>query len=278
MQKKILTTSIILSILLSGCGAGHNQRNLAAVKQDREAIKNINNPSEEVQLAAMQNNGHALRYITNPSEQVQLAAVQNTGYAIQYIKNPSEQVQLTAVQKNGYAIDYIKNPSEQLQLAAVKNNGHVLRYITNPSEQVQLAAVKRDSGAIQYIKSPTLKVKLLLAAKGPFVVSLDKPNSTVGNNEIIVETSNKTIKISNLTKQFVTVVSISEYLGDDIMTIQNIALPPDSVKIINGFDIHSVKQMVHSENDQFIYGFAVEYQIGNEQKKNFYKTQKYPIH
>ena len=61
------------------------------------------------------------------------------------------------------------------------------------------------------------------------------------------------------------------------MTLRDITLPPDSIKTISGFDIHSAKQTVHSENDKFIYGFATEYKVANGQVKNFYETQKYPI-
>ena len=68
------------------------QKQLAAVEQNREAIKYIENPSEEVQLAAVTQHWRAIRYIENPSEEVQLAAVKQDREAINYIKNPSEEV------------------------------------------------------------------------------------------------------------------------------------------------------------------------------------------
>jgi hypothetical protein len=55
-------------------------------------IKFINNPSEKVQLAAVRNNEDALRFINKPSEQVQLVAVSQNKTAIDYISNPPEKV------------------------------------------------------------------------------------------------------------------------------------------------------------------------------------------
>ena len=74
---------------------------------------------EEAQMAAVEQDRCAIRYIDNPSEAVQLAAVQRNGYAIRCIHNPYEAVQLAAVRRYGGAIQYIDNPSEAVQLAAV---------------------------------------------------------------------------------------------------------------------------------------------------------------
>jgi hypothetical protein len=76
------------------------------------------NPSLKVQLAAVKQDGQAIQFIQNPSEQVQMAAVSEYGWAIVYIKNPSEQVQMAAVKQDGQAIEHIKNPSPQVQMAA----------------------------------------------------------------------------------------------------------------------------------------------------------------
>jgi hypothetical protein len=118
---------------------------------------------KELQLAAVKQDGNAIQHIDNPSEEVQLAAVNKYGRAIYYIKhlNPSEEVQLAAMKKNGTAIEYIDNPSEEVQLAAVKQNGSAIKYIKhlNPSEEVQLAAVKQKGDAIQHIDNPSEEVK-----------------------------------------------------------------------------------------------------------------------
>ena len=49
------------------------------VTQNGQAIKGIDNPSEELQLAVNQN-GLAIEHIDNPSEEVQLAATKWPSY------------------------------------------------------------------------------------------------------------------------------------------------------------------------------------------------------
>ena len=44
--------------------------------------------TEEEQLAAVKQNGNAIQFVKNPSELVRLAAVKNNGYAIRFIKKP----------------------------------------------------------------------------------------------------------------------------------------------------------------------------------------------
>ena len=50
---------------------------LAAVKQNGNSIRFINNPSEKVKLAAVKQNGDSIRYINNPSEAVKLVVNMN---------------------------------------------------------------------------------------------------------------------------------------------------------------------------------------------------------
>jgi len=138
---------------------------LAAVKQNGKVLEYITSPSEAVKIAAVSNNCYALGLIENPSEEVQLAAVKSVGYesvALQYIKNPSKNVIIQAVEADSDALEYIKNPSEALQLLAVSKDTYntSVQYIKNPNENVQLAAVKQYGGAIRYIKNPSERVQL----------------------------------------------------------------------------------------------------------------------
>ena len=61
-----------------------------------------------MQLAAVKQDGDALLYCHHPSEAMQLAAVRQDGDALQYCHQPSEAVQLAAVQKNGDVLRYFK--------------------------------------------------------------------------------------------------------------------------------------------------------------------------
>ena len=158
---------------------------LAAVKQDGMAIEYIASPSEAVKIAAVSSNCHALELIENPSEEVQLAAVKSLGYgpvALQYIKNPSKNVIIQAVETDSNAIEYIKNPSEALQLLAVSKGSYntSIQYIKDPSEKVQLAAVKVHGGAIRYIKNPSERVQLEAVKESGFhIENIRNPSEVV---------------------------------------------------------------------------------------------------
>ena len=147
-----------------------NSKDLKQVMINPDSIKDIDNPSEELQLIAVKLNGNTIQYINNPSEEIQLIAVRQDGWAIQYINNPSEELQLIAVKQNGWVIQYINNPSEELQLEAAKQNGLVIQYIDNPSEEVQIAAVKQNGNAIQYIDNPSEEVQLVAVRQDEYVI------------------------------------------------------------------------------------------------------------
>lgn len=174
------------------------ERQLAAVKQDGEAIQHIDhpsvavqleavqqnsftiqhimNPSEAVQLEAVKRHGEAIQHIENPSEEVQIAAVRKDPFSIQFIENSTEAVQLAAVQENGWAIGDIKNPSEAIQIEAVQENGYSIGDIENPSEAVQIAAVQRHGWAIQHIENPSETVQLEAVKKnGEAIRHIENP-------------------------------------------------------------------------------------------------------
>jgi len=75
------------------------------VSKNGNAIKDIKNPSIELQLLAVKNKGEAIKYIKNPSEEVQLEAINNSAYAMYYIENPTSKVKKLAdeiCEKNGW--------------------------------------------------------------------------------------------------------------------------------------------------------------------------------
>jgi DNA-dependent RNA polymerase auxiliary subunit epsilon len=80
-------------------------------------------------LNAVKQNRNSIQYIHNPSEKVQLEAVKQNGYNIVYIQNPSEKLKLEAVKQNGYNIVYIQNPSIELQKLAIHNSGYNIKII-----------------------------------------------------------------------------------------------------------------------------------------------------
>jgi hypothetical protein len=82
---------------------GRNPPAMAVVRYGSDEEKK----DEEIQLAAVKEDKNLIKYIKNPTEPVQLAAVEQEGYLIQFIDNPTEPVQLAAVKKNPHSIQHI---------------------------------------------------------------------------------------------------------------------------------------------------------------------------
>ncbi len=267
---------------------------LTAVKQDKSAvlfIKNpieelqliaikkyggmkicsFQNPTEKVQLAAVKRDGLAIQCIENPNEKVQLVAVNEIGRAVYFIKNSTKKVQLAAVRRDGLAIRYINNPSEKVQLAAVQQNPIAIEYIKNPSENIQLVAVQQNPSAIKYIKNPTLKVKLL--AYGKVLIPTPKLHYVLSDKSIVLEYKDNRLTLTNKTSKFLKVLSLAEYRGNDIRNIPSFSVPPEGVKTILVPD--TVK--ITSLNNKILFGYAIEYKVGNGKTMSLYKTHKYSI-
>jgi len=247
---------------------------IALVRKDGRQIEYIKNPSEKVQIAAVTSNccadGRTFKHIKNPSKAVQLAAVNKNGRAIYYIENPDKEVQLAAVKQNAEAIKYIKNPSKEFQLAAVKQNAEVMKYIKNPDKEFQLAAVKQNTEAIKYIKDPYPEVLFELGRSVD--IPLSELHFLASNKDISIEVYNGSLKISNYTKQFLKILSIAEYNGDNIHTLSPLSIPPEGIKTLSPY---TTKIVLHSINEKVVFGYAIEYKVGNSATKNLYKTKKY---
>ena len=148
------------------------QEQLKILKEVGSEIKNIKNPSEDLQLVAVNNDGKNLKYILKngikPSDRVQIAAILNTSNTdismdiftdlIDHGIEPCDRVKLEAVKADPSIIQYITNPDEKLQLIAVNNDWDSLIHILNnnitPSEKVQLLAIRySDECSVALIKS-----------------------------------------------------------------------------------------------------------------------------
>lgn len=70
--------------------------------------------TEAAQLEAVRQDKDALQFIHNPTEKVKLEAVKHFGAAMLYINKPTEEMKLEAVKQNGYVLKYIHNPSEEI--------------------------------------------------------------------------------------------------------------------------------------------------------------------
>jgi len=208
------------------------------------------------------------------SENEQLEAVKERGSNIQYIKNPSKKVQLEAVKRDGYAIKYLNNPSEEVQLEAAKEDGNAIRHLNNPSEEVQLEAVKQSGYVIEYIKNESEEIKLI--AYGKIDIN-NKPTSYILNSKSlgITITNNNSYKIHNHTNKFLKISNISSYYGENIMSQQNISVPPEGIKTLTFLNPAIT---VKSLDEKVNFGFAVEYTLsGSNKVENLYETKNYLV-
>lgn len=80
-------------------------------------------------LEQVTKNGFYIRNIENPSEELQLAAVNFNPMAIKFIKYPTEKVCIEAVTHNGKALKYVENQTVELCIAAVMNDRRAIYYV-----------------------------------------------------------------------------------------------------------------------------------------------------
>jgi hypothetical protein len=100
----------------------------------KNIMKYLDNPSEEVQLKAVEISGINIKHIIDkgiePSEEVKIKAVEDSPEAIRYIENPSKKVRGAALKKNPTsAIYFFKNPTESEVRSAFKYNPSIIKKI-----------------------------------------------------------------------------------------------------------------------------------------------------
>ena len=244
-----------------------------AVKRNPKAIRYIKNPSNELKIMAVQQNPEAICYIKNQSNELKIMAVEQNLKAFHCIHNPSKELQLIAIKQNPKAIRYIKNPSKEIQLMAINQNANTIDCIQNPSKELQIIAIKQNPKAIDYIKNPSKEIQLL--AYGKVKVPFNKPKYSNNDTNIQLKTINGKLQITNNTKQFLKVLSLAEYKGNDIFNITSFSVPPEGVKTVDTTNSADIE--IQSLKDKITFGYAIEYQVGNGKTQNLYKTNKYSI-
>jgi hypothetical protein len=237
-------------------------------------LSSIINPDREIQLAAVRSNGYAISSIANPDKELQLAAVRSNGYAISSIANPDKDVQLAAVQQDEGAFRDIKEPDKEVQFYLVKKYPALIYRIWHPDEEVQLYIVQNFPKFSDLIHNPSKKVGYIIHGI-KINTRPDKYLITDKTISIRVEDGNK-LKITNLTNDFINIVSLAEYYGENIYSQESFSVPPQGV---------STKQLrvpetiqFKSLDDELLYGFAVQYSLPNNSKQfSFFKTNKYKV-
>jgi hypothetical protein len=98
----------------------------------------------DIIMAALKNHGQAIKDIKNPTPEMQVAAVTQDIGSIAFIHGEiSEKALEIAVQENGTYIKYSEHPSEHLQILAAQNTYNALSYVKNPTPAAQLSAIER---------------------------------------------------------------------------------------------------------------------------------------
>ncbi len=201
----------------------------------------------------------------------QLSVVQQDPSAIKRIPDPYKEVQLFVVQQDPMAIRYIKKPLKEVQIAAIKEDPRSIRYIGYPTNEIQLLAVSKDPKAIEYIKKPTIEVTL--AVKGKAVIPFTKPNFKATAEHIELRVTNGVLSVVNKTQKFMKISALSEYIADDIYQMPLLKLSPDALKKIDIVNKDTI--IVNALEGTVLFGYAVEYQVGNGIVEDLYKTQQY---
>lgn len=97
-------------------------------------------------LEQVTKNGFYIRNIENPSEEVQLAAVKHNPMAIKFIKSPTEKVCFEAVSHNGKSLEYVKNQTMELCMAALEDDIKAIYYVNEEflTEEFYRYALEKD--------------------------------------------------------------------------------------------------------------------------------------
>lgn len=135
--------------------------NRAYVMANGLNIKNIDNPSDEVQKIAIHNYIWAMAYIKNPSNKIQVLAVTLNPIIISDIQNPCIACQKIAVKHNGVLIKHIKKPSKLIQEIAIKSSPSSMNYIANPSESILDLFINTN----EFKSNPNLWTPILISKK-----------------------------------------------------------------------------------------------------------------
>ena len=96
-----------------------------------DAMKEIQNQTEEMCLLAVKQNGMALQFVKNQTEQICLLAVKQNGMALQFVKNQTNEICLLAVKQNGMALQFVKNQTNEICLSAIQQNGMALQFVND---------------------------------------------------------------------------------------------------------------------------------------------------
>jgi hypothetical protein len=124
---------------------------LEAVRQNGNALENVEHQTEEICLEAVRQNGWALEFVENQTEEICLEAVRDTGYALQFVENQTEAICLEAVRGVGTALEFVENQTPEICLEAVKRDGEALEFVENQTPEIVIEALKNDRLAFQFV-------------------------------------------------------------------------------------------------------------------------------
>ena len=79
---------------------------------------------------------NAIKEIQNQTEEICLEAVKNDGMSLQFVKNQTNEICLLAVQQNGMALQFVKNQTHEICLLAVKQNGMALQFVNDKENKL----------------------------------------------------------------------------------------------------------------------------------------------
>lgn len=101
-----------------------------------ETFKWMYEDDPKILLFALKIHGYYIKNIKNPSLEMQKIAINNDSSSISHIKNPDESIQLEVVQKDARNFVRINNPSDKVIKIALKKDFFNYKYLKKSSIEI----------------------------------------------------------------------------------------------------------------------------------------------
>ena len=127
-----------------------NEKSFLKIFHIREnALRYVN--SQKICLAAVKQNRWALKYVKEQTPDICLEAVKQNGRLLYYVKEQTPEICLEAVKENGEALEFVKDQTPEICLEAVKQDGWALYWVKEQIPEICLAAIIQNQNAKRFI-------------------------------------------------------------------------------------------------------------------------------
>jgi hypothetical protein len=193
-----------------------------------ELIKEIDNPSEELQILALRKDGGLIDFIKNPTgEMIRIAL--SRGHIPNNINDLDDELKMLSIKAVPQTIETIKKPTEEMIICAIEH-GHFLgvKKINSLNYKLKEIYIKQHPEQIRHIIKPSQKlIKIALSLRHYLLDDVD--SSKLSINFKLKCKPNLILKIKNPTnKQLKIAIKASYQIIDSLnkpsLSLQKLAL------------------------------------------------------